>query len=970
MSDATTPCAVRRAHGFAHALLAGASAACLLGAASIAHAQVVGEDSAIDPNEPSVFEQATEIPEAPNQSTDDRDFNDGQVDTIVVTGSIVRSNNQDFQSPSPIQTVSQLDIANTGAQRLQDLFKGLTVNSGSQIANRQNALQGVSQFSLRGLGIGSTLTLVNGRRAGLSPVTDATGQLFTDANAYPVNMIERIDVLTDGASATYGSEAVAGVVNVITRQNFEGLEFTGEARTSEVDSLQFGIAAGTSFDRGHFQIFGNYFTQDGAFRSDLGFIRDRDADNARDGVDIGGVFSSGTGAPGRFTGAIPNPDGAGFVRTGNTLADPDCVAAGGILRSESSCRYPFIDQRRIIAEEDRLQLFSQFDYEISERIDLFAEASYSRNTIRDGAGGLVLRRTTNDGGFFVGADNPFNFFVSDGNGGITYAGPEAFAADPTLQAVDLIYRGRPLGRAFDGNCEGDDDLFCAEEIDTTFDNFRLAGGLDIELGNDWFFNTSYVYSENEYDRIQPRDYSAEAFQQAINDGVFNPFGLAIVNPTGVSPRDGVSTFGNTQADIDTFALDVTEAGRVTQKVAEGIVSGGTGFELDGGEISVALGAQYRELGFSFTPDGRRQDGTNARAEVDGPVEFTTQDVYAIFGEALVPVTEDLEVQLALRYEDYGDQGGDTWDPKISAKWDITEIFALRGSYGTSFQAPSIRQVSGAVGNAGVQDPRDPAAGNFNVTVLTSGAPDLSSQSAENLNIGAIADTGTFRAAVDVWRYDYQDLILPGGSPQAIINDVEAGLLPAEFVVRDASGQLNQVLTGFENRGDTVAEGFDVNLAYAPQWGFLDGHRLVIDGAATIITKFRSDEFEGLDSEGDLRGSRNDGNAFGSAPDVKINLGATYTRDIHQFNITGRYIGEYQDDQPTPPADIDDQITVDARYSVQLEDLVGFGEGTSLTVGAVNLFDVDPPEIGPRPLFDTEVADPRGRQLYVGFRQRF
>ena len=160
---------------------------------------------------------------------------DKAVEMIVVTGSNVRQK-KDFQTPSPVQTIGETEIKNTGAVRLQDVFKGLTVNSGSQTSNRQNALQGISQFSLRGLGIGSTLTLVNGRRAGLAPVTDDTGQLFTDSNQFPVNMIERIEVLTDGASATYGSEAVAGVVNIITRSNFDGLELTGEFRTSTHES--------------------------------------------------------------------------------------------------------------------------------------------------------------------------------------------------------------------------------------------------------------------------------------------------------------------------------------------------------------------------------------------------------------------------------------------------------------------------------------------------------------------------------------------------------------------------------------------------------------------------------------------------------------------------------------------------------------------------------------------------------------
>lgn len=882
-------------------------------------------------------------------------------DIVVTTGSIVRSKSQDFETPSPIQTVDQTIIKNTGAVKLQDLFKGLTVNSGSQVANRQNALQGVSQFSLRGLGIGSTLTLVNGRRAGLSPVSDATGQLFTDANAYPVNMIERIDVLTDGASATYGSEAVAGVVNVITRRNFEGAELTGEYRTSTHDSYQLGGAIGHGFDRGHFSTFINYYNQGGNFRGDIDIISDADAQNATDGVPLGGEFNSGTGSPGRFQLALPNGSG-GFTRTGNTLADPDCVAAGGILRG-SACRYNFIDQRRIIAEEERIQVFSQLDFELADKLDFFGEVSFSENEIRDALGGAVLRNTTNDGGFLVNEDHPFNYFVSNGTGGIAYD-PTAVAGGADV--VPVIFRGRPLGSAYDGDCADGEDFLCAEDIVTTFRNTRFMGGLDYELNDSWILNGSFTFSDNSYTRTQPRDFGAAEFQSAIDSGRWNPFGSSIVRPTEIG-RDGISTAGNTQEDLDLFSFSITETGKVTQAVAEVILSGDTGIELGGGNVAVAVGGQYRELGFEFTPDGRRQSGNNGRNEVEAAIPLTTQDVYAVFAEALVPVSDRFETQFALRYEDYGDSGGSTLDPKVSAKFDITDQFAVRGSWGTSFQAPSIRQVSGAVGSAGVEDPRLGAAGgSFNVTVFTSGSPDLTSQSAENFNIGAIvkSDFG-LNLSADFWTYDYRDLILPGGSAQSIVNDVEDGLLPDSRVLRDQAGQLNAVFTGFENRGDASAQGFDINARYTPEWwSFGD---MTFDASTTIVTKFDSTEFAGLDGNGDLKGSRNNGNAFGAVPDVKFNFGATLSKDQHTANVSLRHIASYTDDQTSNP--IDAQTTVDARYALDLGEVLGLA-GTSVTVGAVNIFDEDAPRIEERPLFDTEVHDPRGRQIYVGFRQSF
>lgn len=874
---------------------------------------------------------------------------DADSEDIVVTGSNIRSSN--LNSTSPIIAVDEALIDNTAAVSVQDLFKGVTANAGSQQANEQNALQGVSQFSLRGLGVGSTLTLINGRRAGLAPVTDGTGQLFTDSNAFPVNAIERVDVLTDGASATYGSEAVAGVVNIITRRDFEGLELTADVRTSIVNSYQAGLAFGQGFDRGHFTVFVNYLNQSGALRSEVPIIRRLDSANA---VGIGNLYSSGTGAPGRISRAVPS--GSTFT-LGSTVADPDCVAGGGVLASATSCTYPFIDQRRVIAAEDRLQIFSQFDYEISDGLKFFAELSYSRNEMRDVIGGTVLNRTQVAGGFLVPANHPFNYFVANGATGLRYAGPAEFAANPALQAVPVIFRGRPLGRAGDGAN--------APDLITVFNNRRVVFGLDYEVADSIFLSGSYTHADNSYSRTQPRDYDSALFQQAITNGIWNPFGTAISNPTLVG-RDGRSLAGNSEAELNTFSFTINDTGRVSQQVAELVLSGDTGIMLPGGEISFAIGGQWRSLGYENTPDGRRQSGANGRDEIEPAIPFSKQNVMAVFSELALPVFDGFQTQAAIRYEDYGDQGGSTIDPKVSARFEVTDFLALRASYGTSFQAPSIRQVAGSVGNASVTDPLIGGNTSFNVTVFTDGSANLVPQSASNLNLGFVLRTGFgLDMTADYFIYDYSNLILPDGDPQFIVNQVNAGALPANRVIRDGFGQLRQVFSEFQNRGDARAEGIDVNLRYNPRW--FDTVDILFDASTTIITKFTSTDFAGLDGRGNLRGSRNFANAFGSVPDFKLNAGVTLGYRDHSLNVSGRYIGSYTDDQSRLP--IDSQLTIDARLTFSLAGLTGSEEST-ISLGAINLFDVDPPALAARPGYDNEVHDIRGRQLYVSLTHRF
>lgn len=873
------------------------------------------------------------------------------MEETVVTGSNIRRR-ADYDNPAPVQTVGQVEIEHTGAVQIQDIFKGLTVNSGSQIANRQNERQGVSQFSLRGLGLGSTLTLINGRRAGLSPVTDESGVLFTDINQYPVNMIERVEVLTDGASATYGSEAVAGVVNIITRKDFEGVELSVEARDASNSSEQLTFAVGSAFDKGHFSLFGSYYTQDGNFRGDFDWIRNNL------------VFSSSTGSPGTYAIATTNMDGSishGLGSSSTRVPDADCEAAGGNI-SSNRCRYNFINQRRLIAEEDRFQIFSQFNYDISDRVNVFSEVSFSRNEIRDGLGGAVLRTGPLGGNMFIPGSHPFNFWVDDASGSPVYMDPTTYAADwasGSLVATDLAAQFRPLGTKTGDGPNADD-------IITRFNNARIVSGFDAEINDRWFLNASFTWANSEYTRREPRNYAVDLFQEIINDGLWNPFGTAITNPSLVSPKDGVTTAQNASDVFARFNRVKTDSGRVQQKVAEVIFSGEVG-----NDIGVAIGAQYRDLDFENYPDGLSGVLEGGRADATFPADGS-QDAWAVFAEVAVPFGEDLETQFALRYEDYGDKGGDTIDPKAAFKYNISEALAIRGSWGTSFQAPSIRQVAGSVGNVSVTDPNDSGTAaegtTYNVTVFTEGSSDLESQSATNYNLGLLLRTEHgLDLSFDYWFYDYKDLILQGASPQTIIDD------PAQqsAVIRDASGQLNGVRTGFENRGDAEASGIDLKAAYRPDLDI--SGELLFDFSVTYILDYTSTEFDGLDGKGDLKGSRNFANSFGSVPDVKANAGVTWMSGNHTVNVSARFIGSYKDDQNGSVAegfeDIDSQTTIDARYSLLLPELIGSGD-TLVHVGVVNITDEDPPLLDNRPGFDTEVHDPRGRQIYLGLKQNF
>ncbi len=907
------------------------------------------------------------------------------LEEVIVTGSNIRRA-RDFETPSPIETVGMEEISSAGVGQMQDLLKVLPANAGSDLAGNREA-QGTSQFSLRGLGVGGTLTLINGRRAGLSPISTSQGFFYTDINQYPTNMIQSVEVLKDGASATYGSDAVGGVVNIMTRSSFEGLEIGGEYRDNEnnpANSLN--AAFGHAFDDGHFSVFANYYSQEGGARGDYDWLVNRSGGRSFDPSE--NLFDSSTGA-GRYNAAIDS-DGDGFYeRTGGTAIDAHCGQPGAMsgfvntFADGTNCRYIFLDQRALIGDETRLQSFAQFDYNLSNETRIFAEASFSSNEVVDIIGGAPMDIRTDDGGFFIPAAHPFNYFVDDGAGGIVWD-EAAVAADPSL-AVDVIFRGRPLTN-FDG------DL--AEDIEKNFENSRLAFGFDTNLNDNWSLYASAMFAHSVMTDVLPRNWNPTKFREAIASGRWNPFGIGWADPNAISVKDGVTTAGNTifgpytDTDLGQFAAYRTFVRESDQLVFEATLSGDL-FELNGNTVVGAFGAQYRETDYSEIADSSQTFQQGAFEDFVFSINGASQDVYAIYGEVIVPVSDTFELQAALRYEDYGDdEGGDTTDPKVGFRWLASDTVQLRGSYGTSFQAPSVRNVAGAGGGGSLADPITSAvfAGGpgsacdtsvvdtFNVTTTTLGG-DLEPQAATNFNLGVVLTTDSFTGSIDYWNYDYEELIGPGQSAASIlINECSNGqYVPDPRVSRDSNGQVVSVVNSFTNLGGVKADGLDLSGTYI--FDDVAGGELGLNANLTYITNYDVDSGDGSPTFDGLNNRNASFGQLGSVPDTRLNVGLDWRNDKHAFSLWARHIGGYDDRSPSNEFEGIDALTVlDVQYMLSLDGL--FGDGvTDLSVGVNNLTDEDPPAIdrasaSGRRAFDSQVHDPRGQIIYLRLKHTF
>lgn len=901
---------------------------------------------------------------------------------IVITGSNIKRN--EYKDRAPVQVFgadsTELNIATT----INDFVGNLPANTGSMLSNvgtKNPNLIGAANFNLRNLGAGSTLVLINGRRAGKSPLADPLGNQFFDLNTLPVSMIRRMDIQTDGASAIYGSEAVAGVVNIVTKLGFEGVELSAQSDFGVSDSLGFDLAVGAKGEKGAIAVYGSHYESDKTFNTDFDFLVNRLIDRNGDGK----VDTTTNGEPvlSRFLSTSGAPDEyrrlANGVATGTAVIDPDCEAAKGYVVG-TNCLYDFAEQSGPIAGEKRDIGFAEFRYDLGENVlgsdslGVFGELGITRNTANRAAGPLNAPAGPFAGKYVIPANHPFNYFVLNGTG-IRWApgcfdsvvGNEGGACVPV--AITTKDQLRPLGQSVSGRFAPEDSTF-------TNDADRYLLGLNAAFGN-WNLDLWAQRHSQESVRAVPGNFVVSKLQAALNAGILNPFGSSEATPSAVSLKNPAIKAGNNYDQLKEYGALVSfiYTRKATQNTYDVLLSNGTLFELPGGSAGIALGFQRRNETFRFDPNPNTDDPTA------DPIIIGDTAVNSVFAEAVLPVSEKLEVQTAVRYEDHGSVVGETIDPKIAARFDATPWLALRGSYGTSFQAPSSNQQGGIV-NSGAVNYRTVAGtatcggaelSSFIVAQVGQPIGSLKPQSAKNLNFGFVVQADSFDTSLDYWRYDYTDLIVNTQNAQAVLDSSCAGVAngsppkPSAFIERAANGQPTKIILALQNANKAVTDGFDLALNYRTDVG---AAKL---GARLTLTYVNTFEFTTGTVRSELAGKRNFlSGSFGSLPRLRGNLTGTFDRGAHSAFAVIRYSSAYTNDDPVVVATvprIKEFVTVDAQYSYSLEELLD--RDIRITLAAKNVFDKDPPDVGDnRPGFDEQVHTPRGRVVHAGVSVRF
>jgi iron complex outermembrane receptor protein len=781
------------------------------------------------------------------------------VEEVVVTGSFIAGSSE--KAAQPVDVIGTQELAKQGSPSVVQLVKTLTsAQSSLGESNRYNGGAGTASINLRGLGSSRTLVLMNGRR-----LADSTAAAFQgggqDLNFIPQAAVGRLEILKDGAAATYGSDAVAGVVNFITRKDLNGFEFNGNyafIKDSDGD-YDASLAYGKQLDNGNILLSIGYRTRN---RLDA---QDRDyAVRPFESVFYGGW--SGSASPGTYgtaTGATLFRDN-GCNELGSQILTGGLKPVTGNGAGQPLCRYQFSNYNDLVNEEHHYQLYGEVNYDLTDSTTFHAEVAWNRSSVKDQrispanlttqfptantSGALVAPGFNNQTRYFIPATNP-GLIALRTNCAVPLSAAQCAAMAAGVTTSQTSWRligveGHPT------NPDGADH----EQIERT--QYRVSAGLNGRFdgglldGISW--DTALTFME--YKTINTtNDLLVNRIQRAFNGlggpgcnyttgtpGVgackyLNPFsnGIATSAINGATNPFYVASVANDPAMKAWLYGQYTAVNTNQILVADAVISKETSIALGGGNIAWALGAQYRfdrnqqdysDLGdVQATPCVDSIDGQQGLCPNPvGPfVFFGAQKDYdvdrrvgAAFAELKLPVLDTLDVSLAVRHEDFGGAVGSTTNPRISARWQAMDWLAFRASAGSTFRAPSA-VITTPGSSKGVRN----VAGSYRA-VVTENNPNLQPETATTGNFGVLVNLGGFTASVDYWTFDFKKelIVEDAGQLTAAINAANCAkpAFAARFVFAGTCSAANmlQGTIKWVNGQDTKTSGFDLRGEYA------------------------------------------------------------------------------------------------------------------------------------------------------------
>jgi iron complex outermembrane recepter protein len=766
-----------------------------------------------------------------------------QLERVIVTGSNIKRS--DTETASPVQVLTRDDIEKTGKQSIQEVLRGVTADGQGSIPTSFTAgfASGSASVSLRGLGVNSTLVLINGRRMTTYGLADDGARTFVDLNTIPLEAVERIEVLKDGASAIYGADAVGGVVNLILRKTYNGGSIGGSyGQTGHSDgqtTRAFGTLGFGNLDSDKYNVFVSLEAsqQKHIMSTDRGFI-------GADDLTQFGFYDTTNGAPRPWIGAGPSANSPyGVIR-----ANPDNASGARlnlspcpVVGSNGLCRFNTKEFLEVQPAIDRLNLFGRGTLQFSPTLQAYVEIGLFNTKSKS----IGLLGANNDGGIY----NPST--------------PDAPVLVHPRMNLPAGHPDNPLGadrllglRPFD---------FGGRNRNTDSQVTRLVEGLQgSAFGWDYDFGAAYIASRLKDHQTGFIRYNV--MQDALNNGTYR-----VNNPSLAAP--GVlAAISPTLEETPTSSVKLIDFKATRDLMA-----------LKGGPLGLALGAEYRWENASTPPVPFTSTG-----EIVG-LGYSTfsakRKVGALYGEVTAPVAKWLELSVAVRSDQYSDFGNST-TPKLGFKLMPMDQLAVRGTYAEAFRAPGPAERGGST------------FGFTTVGILTFGNPDLKPEKSKSYTLGLIFEpaSGT-SATLDFYNVDRKNEIVAADTASILYSGVPLtgtplskipGAAPNSFIYYNDQGQLSTVSGQYQNATSTKTNGADLELRHKMSLG--EAGKLSAQMNWTHVNKFQRTDvngntFEYAGTHGPIVLS-----AGAGTPKDRASMALTWDRGPYAVTTVMNYVG--------------------------------------------------------------------------------
>ena len=844
------------------------------------------------------------------------------IEEIVTTGSLVNNPEQDA---SPVDVFTKEDFENFNISNFAEISKYITSSSGSHF--QTNALGGVDQgmasITLRGLDHSSTLLLINSKRHTFAGTPSNQGEGYIDVNIIPEIAIKQIEILKEGATSLYGSDAVAGVVNVLTQKDFEGFKLrvsNFETTNYNQNDKTLGLLIGSNYKNGSY-VFGLN-------------ILDRSALSASDIPGIAELGLSGLGKSFKISADDTVNSGmySGSYVANQFVPDPQCESNGGVLdppSDESRCRFLYGTRFNIVNDEDHAKAYANLSF---ERSNLIYEVSFmgSMVEVNDNPQSpsypalpfLSREIQPNQGG------NPFN--------------------------VPVTWYGRPLGSEFNSPYSPKD-----------IKQYNLNQTINTSINESSRLEVSLTISSHSNDHYRP-DIIDSRFLEALSG---TTMGQSSGNITYWNIFDSSQ---NSQELINYVKGAEVSSKEATLKTLDFI------FRTNADSYEIAYGLQFNEEELEILYD----DISRAEFDADGKIIKSAdlfflgggvnvsknRNKYAGFFEIQSKSIKNIDIKIAGRFEEF--ENDSSFDPKISFKYIASKNITLRGSRSSSFSMPSMAQMFSSDINLG--SVRDFNGDSPFVRQAQIGNPNLKPATSKNLNIGLIFENQKQRLSIDYWNIDYKNRI-EAQSAQVILNTDPDGL----SITRNSSGDLIGVTTTYFNEESTEVSGVDLNfnrlISTSDNYG-----NVSLSINSTALIKFLTPALgnESTETMIDRVGKFNYDTNTHSLPKNRINAFLNWQYQDFDINFNSRYIDGYSNQRAINSLGSSYGYTNSVNsffvHDLSVKKPVKTNKGQiDIKVSIINLFDESAPRLYDAPdfSFDTRAHDPRGRIFGINFEYR-